>query len=155
MQRKKRLKGYLALLILHVLSEKPMHGYALIKRLREETGHEGLSPGVVYPVLKTLLRKGLIGVRSEEKGRRLLRVYYVTEKGLEHLRERKSDVEDALKFTSRIKELRRLGVDKVFRSLEKIFVHIGALDEEKKLEIMRLFASFEEKVNELLGDRNE
>ena len=155
MERKKRLKGYLALLILYVLSEKPIHGYALIKRLRKETGHEGLSPGVVYPVLRSLLKKGLIGVKSEEKGRRLLRIYYITEKGLEHLRERKSDVEDVLRFTNRIRELRRLGADKVFKSLEKIFAHIDDLNDEKKLEIMKLFASFEEKVNKLLGGQNE
>lgn len=76
------LKGHLDLLILAVLEEGPLHGYAVIERLRERSDSAfDLPEGTVYPVLHRLATAGLLdGEWTEVSGRRR-RVYRLTEKG--------------------------------------------------------------------------
>ena len=86
------------LVLLSVLSEEPLYGYAISKRVA--AGSEGaikLSPGVLYPLLRTLEKQGLIAatwetVRSEraEEGAegRKRKWYRLSEKGRKHLEQR-------------------------------------------------------------------
>ena len=71
-------RGDISLIILHVLREKPMHGYEVIRTL-EERSH-GLwrpSAGSVYPTLQLLEEQELVKAR-ETDGKK---VYSLTEKG--------------------------------------------------------------------------
>ena len=86
------------LVLLSVLSEEPLYGYAISKRVA--AGSDGamkLSPGVLYPLLRTLEKQGLIAatwetVRSEraEEGTegRKRKWYRLSEKGRKHLEQR-------------------------------------------------------------------
>ena len=53
--------GELRLLLLHLVSEQPRHGYDLIRAVGDLAGGEyAPSPGVVYPTLALLVDEGLI-----------------------------------------------------------------------------------------------
>src|SRR5271168_1896492 len=75
--------GDLQLVILALLSEKPRHGYELIKPGHEHSsGIYTPSPGMVYPALTYLEDTGFAA--SEAEGTKKL--YHITEAGAEHLK---------------------------------------------------------------------
>jgi len=77
----------LQLVILALLSEKPAHGYELIKALSDRSGgYYHPSPGMVYPALTYLEEIGYASVESE--GTRKL--YSITDAGRAHLDENRS-----------------------------------------------------------------
>ncbi len=53
-------KGMLKPTIILILSEKPTHGYEIIKKIKEKTGFWKPSPGTIYPILKSMVEKKLI-----------------------------------------------------------------------------------------------
>lgn len=86
------------MVLLSVLSEEPMYGYAISKRVA--AGSEGamkLTPGVLYPLLRQLEKQGLIEAtwetvksdRAEEgtEGRKR-KWYALSAKGRTHLEQR-------------------------------------------------------------------
>jgi len=76
------LKGHVDLLVLAVLADGPLHGYAVIEALRERSGRAfDLPEGTVYPVLHRLERAGLLASEWDDTGGRRRRVYRVTEPG--------------------------------------------------------------------------
>jgi transcriptional regulator len=79
--------GALEIMILKSLRLKPMHGYALVKHIKQVSDNLlQVEEGSLYPALQRMLREGLL--ESEEgtstKGRPT-RIYSVTEAGLRHL----------------------------------------------------------------------
>lgn len=79
--------GALEIMILQSLYRRPMHGYALVKHIKQVSDNLlQVEEGSLYPALQRLLREGLLD--SEEgisaKGRPT-RIYRVTEAGLNHL----------------------------------------------------------------------
>jgi len=86
------LKGHLDLLVLAVLSDEPAHGYAVIEGLRRRSGGVfDLPEGTVYPALHRLERAGLLRSRWSEVAGRRRRVYAITARGSEALRERRRE----------------------------------------------------------------
>jgi DNA-binding PadR family transcriptional regulator len=85
------LKGHLDLLLLAVLDDGPLHGYAVIDRLRIRSAEVfDLPEGTVYPALHRLEEERLLTSSwSQEQGRRR-RTYRLTAKGQRALRERSS-----------------------------------------------------------------
>jgi PadR family transcriptional regulator, regulatory protein PadR len=86
------LRGHLDALILAVLEEHPLHGYAVIEALSARSGGAlGLPTGTVYPALRRLERAGWIdGEWSTVDGRRR-RTYSLSRSGRRELaRERAS-----------------------------------------------------------------
>ncbi|HTV31935.1 MAG TPA: PadR family transcriptional regulator [Methylocella sp.] len=87
--RRRRLfdQGDIRLILLKLVSEKPSHGYELIKEIEQRLGGAyAPSPGIVYPALTLLEEEGLIRVESTDGPRKL---YAVTPEGaalLEHNR---------------------------------------------------------------------
>jgi DNA-binding PadR family transcriptional regulator len=86
------IRGHLDGLLLAVLAAGPAHGYAIIQSLR--TGSDGefdLPEGTIYPALHRLERAGaVISTWSHEKGRPR-RVYHLTGRGQELLRQERRD----------------------------------------------------------------
>jgi transcriptional regulator len=79
--------GALEIMILQSLKAKPMHGYALVKHIKNVSDNLlQVEEGSLYPALQRMLREGLLD--SEEgisaKGRPT-RIYRVTEAGKHHL----------------------------------------------------------------------
>ena len=76
------LKGHLDLLVLAVLAEEPMHGYAVIEALRERSQAVfDLPEGTVYPVLHRLERAGLLASDWQKESGRRRRTYRLTGPG--------------------------------------------------------------------------
>jgi DNA-binding PadR family transcriptional regulator len=65
--------GDLRLVILHLIAEKPRHGYEIIKAIEERVaGAYSPSPGVIYPTLTLLEELGYVTVRATGEGARKL-----------------------------------------------------------------------------------
>jgi DNA-binding PadR family transcriptional regulator len=80
--RGQALKGHLDLLLLAILADGAMHGYAIIDELRERSDETfDLPEGTVYPALHRLQKGGYLSSEwSEVQGRRR-RTYRLTEPG--------------------------------------------------------------------------
>jgi PadR family transcriptional regulator, regulatory protein PadR len=79
--------GALEIMILKSLRGRPMHGYALVKHIRQVSGDLlQVEEGSLYPALQRMLREGWLEAESgvSAKGRPT-RIYRVTEAGLRHL----------------------------------------------------------------------
>lgn len=82
-------QGQLEGLILAVLGQRPLHGYAIAVQLRERSGGMlEVGEGTLYPVLHKLEREGLIVSRWEVVNGRRRRVYAPSAKGGRVVRER-------------------------------------------------------------------
>jgi DNA-binding PadR family transcriptional regulator len=78
-------QGALRVVMLHLLQEKPRHGYEIIKAIEQLVGGGySPSPGVVYPTLTLLEEMGLASVEAEDGGKKL---YRITADGEAHLQE--------------------------------------------------------------------
>ncbi|HXD65339.1 MAG TPA: PadR family transcriptional regulator [Solirubrobacteraceae bacterium] len=90
--RAESLKGHLDALILAVLADGPLHGYAIIEQLkRRSDGALALPEGTVYPALHRLEAAGLLSSEwSDGEGRRR-RTYELTRRGRRELGTRRSE----------------------------------------------------------------
>ena len=89
--RAEALKGHLDALILAVLADEPLHGYAIIERLKQRSGGElSLPEGTVYPALHRLESGGLLS-SSWSDGNRRRRVYRLTRRGQRELATRRGE----------------------------------------------------------------
>ena len=76
--------GGLRFVLLQLISDKPSHGYELIKAIEERLGGRySPSPGIVYPTLTLLEELGYLNVDADEGGGR--KRYSVTAAGVEFL----------------------------------------------------------------------
>jgi DNA-binding PadR family transcriptional regulator len=75
-------KGVLPWYIMHLLGERPLYGYEIIKHIGEMTrGTWKPSPGSVYPLLHNFEKEGLIAGDWERGKAAPKRRYQITEKG--------------------------------------------------------------------------
>jgi DNA-binding PadR family transcriptional regulator len=71
--------GDLRLVILHLIAEKPRHGYEIIKSIEEQVaGAYSPSPGVIYPTLTLLEELGYVTVTT---GDGLKKLHEITAEG--------------------------------------------------------------------------
>jgi DNA-binding PadR family transcriptional regulator len=83
--------GDLHFVILHLIAERPRHGYEIIKAIEEMVGGAySPSPGTVYPALTMLEEQGHIAVETSEGSKKL---FAVTESGLAYLEVNRPAVE--------------------------------------------------------------
>ena len=75
------LKGFLSFLILHELGKKSLCGEDLAKKIGRRKGSTQLTPGTIYPALKTL--RGLKLVKYKQFGRK--KMYSLTPDGQKEL----------------------------------------------------------------------
>lgn len=96
-------QGALRIVMLHLLQEKPRHGYEVIKAIEQLVGGGySPSPGVVYPTLTLLEEMGLASVQAEEGGKKL---YRITAEGEVHLQDNAQMLQQVLrKFELRRQE---------------------------------------------------
>jgi transcriptional regulator len=81
------LPGTLYLLILRTLSRGPLHGYAIVKRIKEAS-REGLQveDGSLYPALNRMLVKGWLAAEwGVSENNRKARFYRLTPEGRKQL----------------------------------------------------------------------
>jgi PadR family transcriptional regulator PadR len=82
------VNGIPELLILARLARRPMHGYELVRAIEQSTGSVlGFGEGCVYPVLHALEAQGYLSSRALRVVGRRRRVYAVTPRGRQRLRD--------------------------------------------------------------------
>jgi DNA-binding PadR family transcriptional regulator len=90
--RAEALKGHLDALILAVLADGPLHGYAIIEKLkRRSNGAFALPEGTVYPALHRLEAGGLLSSEWSSGDGRRRRVYELTRRGQRELGTRRGE----------------------------------------------------------------
>ena len=83
--------GDLRLVILHLIAEKPRHGYEIIKAIEDAVGGAySPSPGVVYPTLTLLEDMGWVRVSATDGPRKL---HTITEAGRESLARQRDEAD--------------------------------------------------------------
>ncbi|GAA3875962.1 PadR family transcriptional regulator [Streptomyces sedi] len=86
------VRGHLDGLLLAVLEEGPLHGYAIITAVQRRSGGAlDLRTGTIYPALNRLERQGLLASDWESTGERRRRSYRLTDSGRAGLAERRAD----------------------------------------------------------------
>ena len=81
--------GALEVMILQSLRTRPMHGYALVKHIKEVSDNLlQVEEGSLYPALQRMLREGWLEAETgvSAKGRPT-RIYRLSDEGLRHLEE--------------------------------------------------------------------
>jgi DNA-binding PadR family transcriptional regulator len=77
-----RLGGLVTLLVLHFLAREPSYGQQLIERIATLTaGALRVNPNTMYPMLRSLEKRGLIEGQWEHPDRRSRRFYTITPAG--------------------------------------------------------------------------
>jgi len=125
-------QGDLRYVILKLLSEKPSHGYELIKEIEDRLGGAySPSPGVVYPTLTLLEEMGYAQVAQSDGPKK---AYAITPEGLAVLEANKASVEAILQRMSAIAERRGGGLaPQIVRALENLNVALRLRMERGKL----------------------
>jgi transcriptional regulator len=87
--------GALEMMILHSLRLKPMHGYALVKHIKQVSDNLlQIEEGSLYPALQRMLKEGWLEAEAgvSAKGRPT-RIYRLTDAGLRRLEQEVSSFE--------------------------------------------------------------
>ncbi|MGW0939815.1 PadR family transcriptional regulator [Streptomyces sp. NPDC002666] len=80
--RQDAVRGHLDGLLLAVLEQGPLHGYAIITAVQERSaGALELRTGTIYPALNRLERVGLLRSSWQSVGERRRRCYELTDAG--------------------------------------------------------------------------
>jgi PadR family transcriptional regulator, regulatory protein PadR len=86
------IRGHLDALLLAVIAEGPVHGYAIVERLRDRSGGRfDLPEGTVYPALHRLESDALLMSRWTTAAGRRRRQYELTDRGRAALGERSAE----------------------------------------------------------------
>src|SRR5262245_65541396 len=96
--------GALELMVLRLLQREPLHGYALVQRIKLISKDMlQVEEGSLYPALQRLLKAGLL--RAEwgvSASNRRVRNYHITPAGRKHLAAGVSSFEQMLEGVSRV-----------------------------------------------------
>lgn len=83
------LNGVPELMVLRVLRDESLHGYAIVQQIAHRTGGKiEFGEGSIYPVLYRLEQDGLLTSRKEEVRGRQRILYRLSSKGLKQLESR-------------------------------------------------------------------
>jgi PadR family transcriptional regulator len=97
-ERKDLFPGALEMMVLQVLQQHPLHGYALVQHIRRRSNDLlQVEEGSLYPALQRLLKNGHVKARWEvsASGRRV-RTYAITATGTKRLEHEISSFEQLL-----------------------------------------------------------
>ena len=147
--------GELRLVLLHLLAEKPRHGYDLIREIEEMTGGGySPSPGTVYPTLQLLEEMDLIEeVAGEDDAKRM---FGITESGEAYLAKRTDEIETLMarleRHGAKQERVGRPELKKAIASVMTAMWHKVATeeaDEETLAQIAAILDKAAKKINKL------
>jgi len=82
------IRGFNRVMILWLLRHGPLSGYRIIREMERLT-KRNFSSGVIYPFLYDLENMGLITGVQKQRGRKMIKYYFITDEGnrvLENIR---------------------------------------------------------------------
>jgi len=146
-----RHKGkYIELLILDTVRDKPIHGYYLLKLIREETGLP-VNPGLIYPLLRSLARRGLVKASESSEGGRRRVLIEITEEGRKYLEENKSELEKARRYLEKLRLAKSTGLTKLFNTLTRLVERIDSLTQEQIEAVRKAVREFDSRITSIIG----
>jgi PadR family transcriptional regulator PadR len=91
-------RGALEMMILQSLRRQPMHGYALVQHIRQQSKELlQVEEGSLYPALQRMLKEKLVKAEWEiSSTNRRVRTYRITPAGVRHLEREVSSFEQML-----------------------------------------------------------
>jgi transcriptional regulator len=94
-QNRDLFPGALEMMILQSLRLRPMHGYGLVKHIKQVSDELlQIEEGSLYPALQRMLKEGWLESESGTSAKgRPTRIYRLTEAGLRHLEQELSSFE--------------------------------------------------------------
>ena len=97
---------WIQLLILRILYETPLHGYALIERLNSfQAGRRPIKSGSLYTILRRMENDDLLeSLWDEESSRINRRVYTLTDFGKQRLKDGRTMVENQIAILTEMKQ---------------------------------------------------
>lgn len=127
-----RIGDYVVLKVLDMISRVPLHGYGILKNLEEEFGVK-LSPGLLYPILRRMVKMGLAVASETSIGSKRVVIYEITPMGREFLEKRRNALETFERKALKIKQCR---IHELIARLRYFIMNIDKLS-EKDLEKLR------------------
>jgi DNA-binding PadR family transcriptional regulator len=89
--------GLLPLYVLQLLSQKPRYGNEIMEMIAGRTGGQWVAnPGAIYPLMTELEEVGLVEGVWEDPRKRTVRIYSLTERGVQELTRLKAIVRPKL-----------------------------------------------------------
>ena len=143
-------KGKLKLLTLYLLSKSKMHGYLVMKKLEELLGYKPY-PGAIYPILGGLRREGLIRISEEREEGRRAKVYEITDKGEEFLKQRSEELRKALEMASCLRYFSEMGGRELMSVVKDVVRALPEMDREARAEVSSTIKAFVRDLRKILG----
>ena len=139
-------RGEFRFIILMSLSEKPMHGYALIQEIGK-TYQRPISAGLVYPTLQELEDLGFVASREKE-GKK---VYSITGEGKGFLGENQETVDRLRAGQEFAGKLGRFNLVRDLREMQTmLMVNAEYVDDEKMEKIGDVVAEAKRKIASII-----
>jgi len=160
-QRASRMfdQGDLRLILLKLISEKPSHGYELIKAIEDKLdGAYSPSPGVVYPTLTFLEEAGFATVSPEAGGKKL---YAITPEGEAELAAHKPAVDQLFARMSETRARSAGASPQIGRAMENLFTALryklgsGSLSEAEVKAVAAILDRAAVSIESVAGDRGD
>ena len=143
-------KGDFKSILLHILENRPMHGYEIIKSLEERYhGFYKPSPGTVYPALRALLRQGLVEVSGEERRK----TYRISRKGRGHLRSRRAEIEKRFRLFETTVGPERASLLRELRTTGRMLgLNIRNATPEQAVELRKVLVEMRERMMKIIAE---
>ena len=141
-------KGFFKYLILEALSERPMHGYEIMKVISEKfSGFYAPSAGVVYPTLQMLEDLGYIKAISED-GKK---TYKITDKGRKFVDAREDCLATVMRKHEEILGVEKMELVKELRRFARLFfTNFHEISPQKAERIRKIVEETRNKVNGIM-----
>ena len=147
-QRRWMQRGDARVVVLKALSERPMHGYEVIKEIAEMFG--GMyapSAGMVYPTLQWLEDEGFVSSSQEESGKR---IYRITEAGQKFLANGHEALDRLVAFQKKVPREKLEMVKAGKNLLRTAMAAFPGITEAKAKEATKILNEAQSKLSELM-----
>ena len=126
-------KDGLRLIILDILANENCHGYGISDRIEKLYGIKRPSPGLVYPLLSSMQKRGLVKVT--ERGKRDKKIYAITDRGREYLEARTDELRKVKKILNNLGYFYGMGGEELMSSIKELIKNLDKVDENKREDI--------------------
>lgn len=147
---KKMIRRYIEVLFLDELRKHSIHGYGFIEYIRDRYGFKP-SSSMIYPILRTLKKKGLVEATEVYTGSRKSIVYRITEAGIKYLEDNIELLQQARRYERKIILARKTGLFNLLRTVKVLFDRIDQLSKEELERIRRTVENFMREIEGLKG----
>ena len=142
----RRERGSLKFIILLMLKDKPMHGYAIMKAIEDKYEHP-ISQGIIYPTLQMLEDQGLVTITEQDHKK----VYSLTTQGTQYLTDNQETID---RIKSRQDDPRWRSIPNVRRRFNQlaylIFSNLKDIDDDKLKQIEDILEDTRKRIGKII-----